>query len=246
MIRGTDYGYMSALARMVLVAALGVAALAGSAAGLAGPNAPPTAARSLALTYFAAGLTRAEVVTLGARVEHDFRIDEGRVVAIRAGSVDLLERDGTRQTIAITGPARRLGRATGVLVRGMRVVTVRDNGRPAALIRPSAQSGIIGQSFFGAAFVRAEVLSYQGGAAHDFRIDEGRIVAVKPSSSLTLLERDGTSQTIQISAGTIVSAGGQPVDQSALLKGQTAVAIRDGDGPASEVLLATGLVLGRR
>lgn len=238
---------MSVLARMVLVVALGVAALVGSATGLAGPTAPPAAARSLALTYFATGLTRAEIVTLGARgVEHDYRIDEGKVVAIRPGSIDLLERDGTRQTIAITGPARRLGRATGVILRGTRVVTVRDNGKPAAQIRPSIQSGIVGQAFFGATFVRAEVLFYQGATANDYRIDEGRVVALKPASTLTLLERDGTRQAIPISASTVVSANGQPVDQSALVKGQTAVTIRDGDGPASQIMLATGLPVGRR
>jgi hypothetical protein len=232
---------------MVLVATLGVAALVGSATGLAGPTAPPTAARDLALTYFSTGLTRAEVVTVAGRSEHDYRIDEGRLVAVRAGSIDLLERDGTRQTIAINRKAAG-GRILGptVLVRGARVVTVRDNGGPATQIRPSNQSRILGKAFFGATFVRAEVLFYQGGAAHDFRIDEGRIAAVKQNSSLTLLERDGTSQAIQISAGTIVSANGQPVDQSSLVRGQTAVAIRDGDGPASQVLLSTGLVLVRK
>lgn len=245
MIRGTDYGYMSALARMVLVAALGVVALVGPAAGLAGPTAPPAAARDLALTYFATGLTRAEIVTVAGRAEHDYRIDEGRLVAVRPGAIDLLERDGTRQTIAINRKIQAGGRILGptVLVRGTRVVTVRDNGGPAMQVRPSNQSRVLGRGFFGPTFVRAEVLFYQGGAAHDFRIDEGRIVAAKPNSSLTLLERDGTSQAIQISASTIVSANGQPVDQSALVKGQTAVAIRDGDAPASQVLLATGLTL---
>jgi len=36
-------------------------------------------------------------------VTHDYRIDEGRLIAVRPNAVDLLERDGTRQTIAI-GP----------------------------------------------------------------------------------------------------------------------------------------------
>jgi hypothetical protein len=236
---------MSALARMLLVATVAVAALVASAAGLAGSNAPPTAARDLALTYFSPGLTRAEVVTVGPRVVHDYRIDEGRIVAIRPGSIDLLERDGTRQTIAVAGQGRTVGRGAGVLVRGTRVVTVRDNGGPATLIRPSGQARAMGKAFFGAMFVRAEVLFYQGKSAHDFRIDEGRIVAAKPNSSITLLERDGTRQAIAISAATIVSANGQPVDQSSLVKGQTAVTIRDGDGPASQILLATGLVLGK-
>ncbi len=237
---------MSALAKMVLVTAVAVAALVVSAAGFAGPNAPPTAARDLALTYFSTGLTRAEVVTVGGRVEHDFRIDEGRIVAIRPGSIDLLERDGTRQTIAVNRQVRLVGRAAGILVRGTRVVTVRDNGEPASQIRQSGQARIIGRAFFGPTFVRAEVLFYQGKVAHDYRIDEGQIVAVKPNSSITLLERDGTRQAIAISANTIVAANGQPIDQASLVKGQTAVTIREGDGPASQILLATGLLVGGR
>ena len=237
---------MSALARMLLVTTVAVAALAVAAAGLAGPSAPPAAARDLALTYFSTGLTRAEVVTVGPRAEHDYHIDEGKIVAIRAGSIDLLERDGTRQTIAVSARGRVAGRAVGVLFRGTRVVTVRDNGGAATQIRPSAQAWIIGKAYFGAAFVRAEVLFYQGATAHDYRIDEGRIIAVKPSASLTLLERDGTRQAIPISPNTLVSANGQPLDQSALVKGQTAVAIRDGDGPASQILLSNSIVVGRR
>jgi hypothetical protein len=232
---------------LLVAAAAAVVTLVVSAAGIAGPTAPPTAARNLALTYFSPGLTRAEVVSVLGRSEHDYRIDEGRIVAIRAGSIDLLERDGTRQTIAISRQTQVGGRVLGptVLVRGTRVVAVRDNGGPATQVRPSSQSRIMGRAFFGPAFVRAEVLFYQGGAAHDFRIDEGRIVAIKQSSSVTLLERDGTRQAIPISADTIVSASGQPLDQSALVKGQTAVAIRDGDGPASQILLAPGLAVGR-
>jgi hypothetical protein len=229
---------------MVLVAAVAVAALVFSTAGLAGPSAPPTAARDLALTYFSTGLTRAEIVTVGPRVEHDYRVDEGRVVAVRPGSIDLLERDGTRQTIALNRQVRLVGRATGILVRGTRVVTVRDNGGPATQIRQSGQARIIGKAFFGATFVRAEVLFYQGKVAHDYRIDEGQILAVKPNSSITLLERDGTRLPIAISANTIVAANGQPLDQGSLVKGQTVVAIREGDGPASQVLLAAGFAVG--
>jgi hypothetical protein len=233
---------------MLLVAAVSVAALVATTAGLAGPSAPPTAARDLALTYFSPGLTRAEVVSVLGRTEHDYRIDEGRIVAIRPGSVDLLERDGTRQTIAISRQTQIGGRVLGptVLVRGTRVVTVRDNGGPATQVRPSSQARILGRVFFGFSFVRAEVVFYQGATAHDYRIDAGRIVAVKQGSSLTLLERDGTRQLIQIAPSTIVAANGQPVDQSALVRGETAVTIRDGDGPASQVLLSTGVTLGRR
>lgn len=234
---------------MLLAATLvATAVLAGAASSSAQPTSPPTFARDLAQTYFAAGFTRAEVVSIVGRTEHDFRIDEGRIVAVRPSSVDLLERDGTRQTIPLAAQAQSPARAFGpsVLVRGARVVTVRDNGAPAAQVRPSGQARLLGRTFLGASLVRAEVLFYQGRTPHDYRLDEGRIVSIKASSSVTLLERDGTRQVIPIGASTVVSAGGQPVDQTAPVRGQTAIAIREGDGAAEQILLATGFVLGRR
>jgi hypothetical protein len=223
--------------------------LVGAVAALAAAGSPPTTARDLSQIYFANALIRAEVVSLVGRVEHDFRIDEGRVVAVRPGSIDLLERDGTRQTIAV-GPQTQIvgvGRpfAPTPIGRGMRVITVRDGSGPAQQVRPSASARVLGRAFLGSTLIRAEVLNYVGKTVHDYRIDEGRIVNVK-ATAITLLERDGTRQAIPISPLTEVSLSGQPADQTVLARGLAALTIREGDGPAEQILLASGPFVGRR
>jgi len=91
-----------ARARMLVVVPLAAAAFfAASATGPAATMAPPVAARDLAASFFSSTLTRAEVVSVQGRTLHDYHVDEGKVVAVRTGAIDLLERDGTRQTIAV-------------------------------------------------------------------------------------------------------------------------------------------------
>jgi hypothetical protein len=235
--------------RMLLAGAVmaGVALVA-SAAGLAANGASPATARDLAQIYFTNGLVRAEVVSLVGRVEHDYRVDVGRVVAVRANSIDLLEKDGTRQAIAIGTQTLIVGVgrvfAPGSISRGTRVVTVRDGSGPAQQVRPASWARVLGRTLFGGTLVRAEVLNYQAKALHDYRIDEGRIVGVKPAS-ITLAERDGSRQTIAISSSTLVTVGGQVVDQSAVVKGLTAITVREGDGPAEQIMLPAFVVGGR-
>jgi len=233
-----------ARARIWLFAAVLAAAVAlTSASALASTGAPPTAARDLAQIYFSNTLTRAEIVTLVGRAEHDYRIDEGRVVAVRPNAIDLFERDGTRQTIAIGRQTQivGLGVARFGVLRGTRVVAVTDNGGPAILVRPSVTARALAKAYFGVGFVRAEVVSYAARTTYDVRIDEGRIVVVSPGS-ITLQERDGTRQTIAVSGSTLVTQGGAPVDQSALTKGLAAIAIRNADGPAQQVMLVPGVL----
>ena len=238
-------------ARALLAALFAITAvLVAAAAGSASSGAPPGAARDLAQTYFSNTLTRAEVVSVVGRVVHDYRLDEGRVIAVRRNAIDLLERDGTRQTIAlspstrISGVGRLFG---GPVARGVRVVAVRDGGGPATLIRPSAYTRVLGKIMLGTTLVRAEVLTYSAGTPHDFRIDEGRIVSVNRSTStIVLLERDGTKQTIAFTSSTLISEVGQQVDQNALTKGLTAITVREGDGPAVEIRLFSQFLAGPR
>jgi hypothetical protein len=232
-----------ARARKTLVpVAMLVVGLTASAGALAARVAPPATARDLAQIYFSNTLTRAEIVSVVGRVVHDFRIDEGRVTAVRANAIDLIERDGTRQTIAVNRGTQFVGVrfARGPFgLRGTRVVTLRDNDSPSTLVRPSATARQLGKSLLGAALVRAEVVTYAARTLHDVRLDEGKVVSVR-ADSFTLLERDGTRQTIAISASTVVTAGGQVVDLSAISPGLMAIAVRAGDGPASQVYLAGG------
>jgi hypothetical protein len=235
--------------RMLLVALAATSVvLLTSAAGLAAPNAPPSVGRDLAVAFFSNTLTRAEVVSVIARTVHDYRIDEGRVLALRPGGVDLLERDGTRQTIRLSATTQIVGIGrlfAPVVARGARVVVVRDGDGPAIQVRPSGSARALGKVLLGATLARAEVLTYSAKTLHDFRIDEGRIVAVRPSA-VVLLERDGTRQTITVSATTLVTEAGQPADMSSVTRGLTAVTIREGDGPALEIrLVPLGVVVGR-
>jgi hypothetical protein len=241
----SDHRPACARARTALVAvSVLVCGLAAATGALAAKGAPPATARDLAQTYFSNTLTRAEVVSVVGRVVHDFRIDEGRVTAIRPNAIDLLERDGTRQTIAV-GPQTQIfgGARAGIpfILRGTRVVTLRDNDGPATLVRPSATARQLGKSLFGAALVRAEVVTYAARTPHDVRIDEGKIVAVR-AGTITLLERDGTRQAIAVATSTTVTQGGQVVDTSAIVRGQTAIAVRDGDGAATQLYLAAGIL----
>ena len=227
---------------MLVCAAMLVVGLTGSAGALAAKGAPPATARDLAQAYFSNTLTRAEVVSVVGRVVHDFRIDEGRVTAVRPGAIDLLERDGTRQTIAVGRQTQFFGGRLGglpIALRGTRVVTLRDNDAPATLVRPSGTARQLGKSLLGVALVRAEVVTYAAGTPRDIRIDEGKVVAVRPGS-ITLLERDGTRQVIAIASSTAVTQGGQIVDSTAIVRGLAAIAVREGDGPAEQLYLAAG------
>jgi hypothetical protein len=251
LIRGTDYEEMSDRRRfwtLLAAAAVAMIGVIASATVPAARSAPPPTARDLAQIYFSKSFIRAEVVSFAGRNEHDFRIDEGRLVAVRPNAIDLLERDGTRQAIAIGAQTQIVGVGrlfAGAIARGTRVIAVRDGGGPAQQIRPSASARVLGRALFGNGLVRAEVLNYTGNTVHDYRIDEGRIVAVKPAS-MTLLERDGSRQSIPVSSSTLYTLSGQPVDQSGVVKGLLAITIREGDSPAEQVLLSNGPFVVRR
>ena len=228
---------------LVACAVVTIAALAASVA-LAAKGAPPATARNLAQTYFSSTLIRAEVLSAVGRVQHDYRIDVGRVTAVRPSALDLLERDGTRQTITL-GPQTQfvgIGGLTGIPLgaRGVRVVTLTDNGGPATLVRPATTAKALGKSLFGSARVRAEIVTYAG-KTQDVRVDEGRIVAVR-GGSFTLLERDGTRQAIAVAATATVTEGGQTVDSSAIVRGLTALTVRINDAPAQQIFLAAGVL----
>ncbi len=250
MTRRADYGEeMSARlpiirARTLLAAgAAATAVLVAAAAGFASAGAPPGAARDLAQIYFSSTLTRAEIISVVGRTLHDYRIDEGRVIAIRPGAIDLFERDGTRHSITIgsqtlvVGLARLFG--ARAIARGIRVVAVRDGNGPATQIRPSVTATALGKTLFGVTLVRAEVLNYAAKTPYDVQIDEGRVVLVRPGS-ITLLERDGTRQAIAVSSQTLVTLSGQPVDMTAVTRGLTAITVRQNGGPASEIRLFPG------
>ena len=85
--------------------------------------------------YLGGGFVRAEIVTRGGGVLHDYRVDRGRVRQVRPGSLTLRELDGTVVTVPIAdGADVRLGGRTVTLAqlrRGMQAITIRDGDVPA-------------------------------------------------------------------------------------------------------------------
>ncbi|MGE5690969.1 MAG: hypothetical protein ACM33B_10480 [Pseudomonadota bacterium] len=100
--------------------------------GLALPN-------GLAAYFFGPKLVRAEVIVHDGGALHDYRLDRGRVRAVTADSLTLLERDGTAVTVPVDrGADVTLGGRSVPLTRlrrGMAALTVRDGDAPASVVR---------------------------------------------------------------------------------------------------------------
>ncbi len=121
------------------LAAAALAALVVGVTGFAASSAPPHEARALGELFFNKNMARAEVVIVRGGVVHDYRIDQGKVVGVRGGSIELLERDGTRQLIPVSPTAQVIvnGRFTtlaGIPLR-MNAITIRDGDQPATSVR---------------------------------------------------------------------------------------------------------------
>lgn len=103
-----------------------------------------------------------------------------------------------------------------------------------------ALPGSLANYFLGPKMVRAEIFVMDGGVQHDYRLDQGRVRGVGPSS-LSLRERDGTTVNVTVAVGAQVRINGKPATLSAVKRGMYAVTIRDGSAPADRVI-----VTGRR
>ena len=95
--------------------------------------------------------------------------------------------------------------------------------------------GAIGNLYFSPRFARSEVVVVAGGVPHAIRFDRGRVTAVS-SSTVTLLERDGTFVTIPISPSAAVRVNGRPAALANVRRGSIALAVRDGDRPAESLV----------
>ncbi len=98
---------------------------------------------NLANYVFGPKMVRVEAVMQEAGASHDYRIDRGRLRAGGAGSIILLELDGTLQSIAVD-PAAQVqldGRKANFaqLRRGMRVLVVRIDDAPATIVQAESK-----------------------------------------------------------------------------------------------------------
>ena len=108
----------------------------------------------------------------------------------------------------------------------------------------ATQGDVLGRLFLGPKMVRAEIVLYQNGAAHDWRFDQGRVTAVRPSA-IDLLEKDGTRVVVPVGPTAQVLLNGQPATLLDITRGMTALTARDGSAPAT-IVRARGVRAGAR
>ena len=110
------------------------AVLLAEGAGLALPG-------SLGTYFFGPKLVRAEVLVKDGGVLHDYRVDRGVIRAKAAGTLSLLERDGSVVSISVapTAAITLEGRPTtfSALRRQMVATVIRDGDSPAIEVRAS-------------------------------------------------------------------------------------------------------------
>ena len=86
----------------------------------------------------------------------------------------------------------------------------------------------------GPKMVRAEIVVKDAGNTYDYRLDQGKIRAVGPSS-ITLWERTGEVVTVPVSSGARITLGGRTVALAALRKGMRVQTVRNGGAPADTI-----------
>ena len=95
----------------------------------------------------------------------------------------------------------------------------------------------LAQYFFGPKLVRAEVVVRDGGEVRLYRVDRGRIRAVRPAQGmLTVLERDGTLASVPVALDADISLNGRTVLLRALRRNMVVTTVRLGDQPAETVV----------
>lgn len=116
-------------------------------------------------------------------------------------------------------------------------------GLPAATFTAGAALGLAGvvggvpgcPFTFGGTVIRAEIVCKTGGLVRDIRIDRGRITAVGPGRTLTIVERDGTVVSMPVASTARITLGRLSVGFNTLKKGMRVQTQREGDGPADTV-----------
>ena len=97
-----------------------------------------------------------------------------------------------------------------------------------------ALPGSLTAYLLGPKMVKAEVVVKDGGVTYDYRLDQGKIRAVGPSS-ITLYERTGDTVTVPVSPGARITIGGKAVSLAALRRGMRVQTVRNGSAPADTV-----------
>jgi hypothetical protein len=116
----------------------GMAAAGAAVAAIALAQAGAAGIGSLGSFFFGPRLVRAEIITSEGGTLHDYRVDQGKVQRVAAGTVTLVEKDGTVVPVPVASTASiTLGNAYVPLTRlkrGFTATTVRDGGAPASIV----------------------------------------------------------------------------------------------------------------
>jgi hypothetical protein len=228
------------------IAALACAALLATTAAAART---PTrqVPQSVATYLLGPKMIRGEIVVKGALGERDYRLDRGKLTKrYAAGSLTLLERDGTTTPVTVASTARVFVNGLPSTLRrlrvGMQIAVWHLGDQPAGNVLAGTRvapkwPASLSATLLGPQLVRAEI-ALQDTALHDYWLDHGRIKQVSVST-ITLREPNGTDETIDISPTARVKLNGQNAIFLQLHKGMTATTIHDGDKPADQVY-ATG------
>jgi hypothetical protein len=117
-------------------------------------------------------------------------------------------------------------------------------GAPAATFTAGAAlglAGVVGGAVqacpftFGTQVIRAEIVCMKGGLVRDIRVDRGRITAIGPGRTLSIVERDGTAVSMPVSPTARITLAGLPAGFNALKRNMRVQTQREGDGPADTV-----------
>ena len=194
-------------------------------------------------------LIRAEIAVKGGQSVRGFWVDRGKLLKrYSAGSLNLLERNGTAVTVPVSATARVTLNGRIVTVRalraGMQIAVVHvDNAAATAVYASSARAAApklptgLYATLLGTKLIRGEI-AVKDSVLHDYRLDRGRITQVGVTT-LTIHEADGTDATVSVSPTARVKVNGQNAIFVQLRRGMTAVTIHDGDKPADQIY-ATG------
>jgi hypothetical protein len=232
--------------RGLWIVALACAALL-AATAVAAPGSPGPVPTSLTKYLLGPKMIRGEVVVKRSVGERDYRLDRGKLTKrYTAGSLTLLERDGTKTPVAVASTARVFFNGVPSTLRrlrvGMQIAVWHIGDQPANNVLAGTRVApkwptSLSATLFGPRLVRAEI-ALQDTTLHDYWLDHGRIKQVG-ASTLTLREPNGTDETIDVSLTARVRINGQNGTFFQLRRGMMAVTIHDGDKPADQVY-ATG------
>jgi hypothetical protein len=125
------------------IAGAAAAALLAGATGLAASRA--TSDSALGPFFLGPKMARTEVIMVYGGSVHDWRLDQGRVVAVLPTALKLAERDGTRTLVPVSQLAgvtvnRKLAAITDI-TRGMTALTARDGNASATIVRVTSRKG---------------------------------------------------------------------------------------------------------